>query len=108
MQIVKVKYLTDTSQLSERDYSYFTEEPLKIGDTVMVPVKNTTGRAMVTAIDIPPVEVTALNNGFRLKTITAGSKISIPVDPTPLASANPVSAEVVAEVAAVVKFDRRG
>ncbi|MFA6307090.1 MAG: hypothetical protein WC639_04775 [Patescibacteria group bacterium] len=75
MQIVKVKYIIDqsTKKQSFSEYSYFSLEPLQVGDEVVVPVKDTTGRAVVTAIDVPQAEIQPFIN--KVKTIPAGSKV---------------------------------
>jgi hypothetical protein len=72
LQIVKVRYFSETEQtLSAREYTYFSEENLAVGDIVVVPVKDTTGKAKVTAIDVPEAEI----EHFRaaVKTIPAGA-----------------------------------
>ena len=71
--IVKVQYYSDTKGTAGgRDYSYFTAEPLGLGEIVQVPVGG--GRlikAVVTAIDVPESEIEAFRD--KVKTIPAGS-----------------------------------
>jgi len=73
MDIVKVKYYSETTKTySEREYSYLSENSLNVGDIVIVPVRDTTGKAMVTAINVPESEVAAFKD--KLKVIPAGSE----------------------------------
>jgi hypothetical protein len=77
--LVKVRYYSaQTGAISPREYTYYTAEPLKVGDIVTVPVRDTTGKAQVSAIDVPEMEVAAFKD--KVKTIPAGSKQSMPVD----------------------------
>jgi hypothetical protein len=70
MEIVKVKYYSETTKTySDREYSYLSENGLKVGDIVTVPVRDTTGKAMVTAINVPESEVAAFKD--QLKVIPA-------------------------------------
>lgn len=70
--IIKVKYYSDTTgELSGREYTYFSVEPLKVGDILIVPVRDTTGKAQVSAIDVPEAEIAPFKD--RVKTIPAGS-----------------------------------
>jgi hypothetical protein len=70
--IVKVRYFSETTgQASGREYSYFTEEPLTVGTVVMVPVRERKQKAVVTAIDVPVVEIATFRD--QVKTIPAGS-----------------------------------
>ena len=70
MDIVKVKYYSETTKTySEREYSYLSENGLKVGDVITVPVRDTTGKAMVTAINVPESEVAAFKD--KLKVIPA-------------------------------------
>jgi len=73
MNIIKVRYYSDTTkEYSNREYSYFSEEPLSVGDIVTVPVRNTTGKAMVSVVDVPESEIIAFKDA--VKTIPAGTK----------------------------------
>jgi len=70
MEIVKVKYYSETTKTySDREYSYLSENGLKVGDIVTVPVRDTTGKAMVTAVNVPESEVAAFKD--KLKVIPA-------------------------------------
>jgi len=72
LSIVKVQYYSETTgKLSEREYSYYTEEPLAVGDIVMVPAKWGDAKAKVSAIDVPCAEIEAFKD--KVKTIPAGS-----------------------------------
>ena len=74
-QIVKVRYYSEqTGELSTREYTYYSVDRLKVGDIVMVPVRDTTGKAQVTAIDVPEAEISAFKD--KVKTIPAGSRMA--------------------------------
>ncbi len=73
-QLVKVRYYSEQSgELSSREYTYYTAEPLKVGDVVMVTVRDTAGKAQVSAIDVPEEEVAAFKD--KVKTIPAGANV---------------------------------
>ncbi len=67
--IVKVRYFSGTT----REYSYFSEEPLAVGDKVNVPLSGRKQKAIVTAIDVPESEIAAFRD--RVLTIPVGSKL---------------------------------
>lgn len=92
MQIVKVKYVdTATGEIQPREYSYFSEEPLAVGDQVIVPVRGHSMTSIVTAVDVPEAEIAAFRDA--VKTIPAGAReISHPVAITVTASM-PTSAD---------------
>jgi hypothetical protein len=70
--LVKVRYIDEgTGQATGREYTYFSEEQLDVGDFVTVPVKDTIGKAQVTAVDVPESEIAAFKD--KVKTIPAGS-----------------------------------
>jgi hypothetical protein len=74
--IVKVRYIDEnTSEVNGREYTYFSEEPLNVGDIVAVPIKDTIGKGKVTAIDIPESTIAAFKD--KVKTIPAGSVITV-------------------------------
>ncbi len=80
MNIVKVQYLTDDDRLSDRAYTYYSEEPLKVGDIVIVPVRDSTGKAKVSAVGVPETEIEAFKD--KIKTIPTGSiQGSVPTVP---------------------------
>jgi len=79
--IVKVQYVDRSGIPAKgRDYSYFTAEPLAVGDKVHVPVYNRVQAAIVTAIDVPESEIAAFRD--KVKTIPAGSKLTGQGPPT--------------------------
>lgn len=81
MDIVKVKYYSETTKAySDREYSYLSENGLKVGDIVTVPVRDTTGKAMVTAVNVPESEVAAFKD--KLKVIPAAATEAKPIDRT--------------------------
>lgn len=78
--LVKVQYYSETTnQLSPREYTYYSAERLNVGDVVTVPVRDTTGKAIVSAIDVPEAEIAAFKD--RVKTIPAGSFAKAKVTP---------------------------
>ncbi len=75
-QIVKVRYYSETTgELSPREYTYYSAESLKVGDIVIVPVRDTTGKAKVSAVDVPEVEIASFKD--KVKTISAGSVVKV-------------------------------
>lgn len=76
MNIVKVKYYSEkTGEYSSREYTYFAEDPLQVGDIVTVPVKDTTGKAIVAAVNVPESEISTYRD--KIKTIPSGSLIDV-------------------------------
>jgi hypothetical protein len=75
MQIVKVQYYKEAiKEFTGYGYSYYTEETLKVGDIVKVPVKDgELSRARVCNIDCPESEIEKFKD--KVKTIPAGSII---------------------------------
>lgn len=70
--IVKVQYYSETTEeLSGREYTYYSVDRLNVGDIVIVPVRNTTGKAKVSAVDVPETEIASFKD--KVKTIPAGS-----------------------------------
>jgi len=71
-QLVKVRYYSETTgELSAREHTYYTADRLNVGDVVMVPVRDTTGKAKVSAVDVPEAEIQTFKD--KVKTIPAGS-----------------------------------
>jgi hypothetical protein len=62
------------NQYSSREYSYYSEDILKVGDLVNAPVRDTFVKAKVIAVDVPEEEVAAYKD--NLKVIPAGSVIA--------------------------------
>ncbi len=78
--IIKVRYYSETTgQFSGREYSYYSEEHLNVGDIVTVPVRDSTGKAQVSAVDVPESEIEAFKD--KVKTIPAGAKCIITTAP---------------------------
>lgn len=74
MQIVKVRYYMEAlGTYSSREYSYYSEDILQVGDLVNVPARDTIVRAQVSAVDVPESEVVSFKD--KLKTIPAGALI---------------------------------
>lgn len=79
MEIVKVQILNEAGEPAGREYSYFTAEPLALGDIVQVPV---TGRgefpedhmvkAQVVTINVSEESIAAFKD--KVKVIPSGSK----------------------------------
>jgi len=75
-ELVKVRYVTsDDEAVSSREYTYYSEELLNVGDIIMVPVRDTTAKAKVSAIDVSEAEILAFKD--KVKTIPAGSKLTV-------------------------------
>jgi len=73
--IVKVRYFSETTgELSAREYTYYSEEFLTVGDIVTVPVRDTTSKAKVSAVGIPEAEIESFRD--KVKTILSGSKLT--------------------------------
>mgnify|MGYP001194388877 CR=1 FL=1 len=71
MNIVKVRYNTDPSDVVSREYSYYSEDDLQLGDLVEVPTKYGSSKARVTAVSVPEEEIAKFKDA--VKTIPAGS-----------------------------------
>ena len=67
--IVKVRF--STTDESSKGYTYYSEDRLDVGDSVMVPVRGTVTKGTVIAIDVPESEVEAFKD--KVKTIPAHS-----------------------------------
>lgn len=80
--IVKVQYsitkkagtVDEYVQFGGRAYTYFTAEPLDVGDVVQVPVANHNIKGKVVEINVPESEIAAFRD--KVKTIQAGSKLT--------------------------------
>ena len=68
-RIVKVRYCSETTGYeSDREYTYFAESQLQVGDIVMVPIKDRDAKAKVSAINVPESEIEAFRD--KVKTIS--------------------------------------
>lgn len=77
--IVKIKYWNDSKgEPTGRDYSFYTVDPLAVGDYVQVPTEHGAAKALVTAVNVPESEILAFRD--CVKTIPSGS-IRPPVNP---------------------------
>jgi hypothetical protein len=75
MQIVKVRYFSESGQgLSTREFTYYSVDTLCVGDIVIVPVRNTVGKAKVTAINVPEADIERFKD--QVKIIPSGSVIT--------------------------------
>ena len=71
--IVKVQYYSETTgELSAREYTYYSVDNLQVGDIVIVPVRDTTSKAKVSAVDVPESEIASFKD--KVKVIPTGSK----------------------------------
>lgn len=72
-QLVKVRYYDlNSTEASGRQYTYFSEEVLKLNDIVSVPVGDGgSARALVSTIDVPETEIAVFRD--KVMTIPAGS-----------------------------------
>uniref|UniRef100_A0A6M3Y0R7 Uncharacterized protein n=2 Tax=viral metagenome TaxID=1070528 RepID=A0A6M3Y0R7_9ZZZZ len=73
--IVKVKYISDSGELSNREYTYLTVDRLNVDDIVTVPVRDTTAKAVVSVVDVAETEIEAFKD--KVKTIPTGSKVKV-------------------------------
>lgn len=81
--IVKVKYYSETTgEASDREYTYYSVDRVKVGDIIMVPVRDTTGKAKVSAIDVPEAEIASFKD--KVKTIPTGSMVTTPPESAPI------------------------
>ncbi len=73
--IVLVRYYSSTNGgMSAREYSYYAEEPLVVGDVVLAPVgENGSSKAQVTAVNVPEITIVAFRD--KVKTIPAKARI---------------------------------
>ncbi len=73
--IVKVVYLTDIpgAYHDGKEYTYYSVDRLEVGDIVIVPMRSTTRKAKVAAVDVPDSEIEAFRD--KVKTIPSGSKM---------------------------------
>uniref|UniRef100_A0A6M3LHR1 Uncharacterized protein n=1 Tax=viral metagenome TaxID=1070528 RepID=A0A6M3LHR1_9ZZZZ len=76
-QIVRVQYYSETTgELSPRPYTYYSADRLSVGDIVIVPVRDTTGKAKVSQVDVPEAEIAAFKD--KVKTIPVGAVQCVP------------------------------
>ena len=72
--IVKVQYYSDSSgKFSSREYTYYSADRLAVGDRIIVPVRDNTVKAMVSAIDVPESEIASFKD--KVKTIPPASSL---------------------------------
>ena len=66
--VIKLKYLR-AGQPSEREYTFFTPEPVEVGDLVDIAVvsQDNTSQGVVTAVNVPLAEIEPFKD--RAKTI---------------------------------------
>ncbi len=64
--IIKLKFLR-YGQPAGRDYTYFTPEPVAVGDLVEIDGKQGISQGVVTAVDVPEAEIAPFRD--RAKTI---------------------------------------
>lgn len=100
--IVKVNYFSEsTGELSQRAYTYYSEDQLKVGDVVMVPVSAERGdfpedrltKAKVSAINVPESKIAAYKD--KVKTIPTGSFYKYGTEATLVILDDPTEAEQV-------------
>lgn len=71
--IVKVRILSNSGE-TKQEYTYFSMDPLKVGDIVKIPVKDSIGTGKVTAINVPDDAIASFRD--KVKTIPANSGIN--------------------------------
>ena len=64
-KIVKVQYKQDIFGYSGREYTYYTDMPLKVGDIVMAPTKHGESRCRVSAINVRESECVSILHLMR-------------------------------------------
>lgn len=69
--IIKVKFLKGRQAVG-RDYTYFTPEPVEVGDIVDIDTDRGVAKGMVTFVDVPEAEIAPFKD--RAKTIIGKSK----------------------------------
>ncbi|GEM_PF-397179 len=77
--IIKLKFMR-YGQPAGRDYTYFTPEPVAVGDLVEVDGKQGISQCVVTAVNVPEEEIAPFRD--RAKTIIGKVKENKPVAPT--------------------------
>lgn len=73
--IIKLKFMRE-GEPSGRDYTYFTPEPVAVGDTVEVDGKQGISQGVVTAVNVPEEEIAPFKD--RAKTIIGKVKDNKP------------------------------
>lgn len=63
--IVKVRYLNEFMEFSGREYTYFADQDLAVGDIVKVPTKFGTSTAKVSQINVSEKEVAPIASLMR-------------------------------------------
>lgn len=77
LRLVKVRYITEaTGEIADREYTYWSEVALEVGDQVIVPVRGHSMTSIVTAVDVPESEIAAFRDA--VKTIPAGANVELP------------------------------
>jgi len=72
LSLVKVRYHSETTgKSSDREYTYYTEDALQVGDIVILPVRGTATKAQVSAVNVDESEIAAFAD--KVKIIPAGS-----------------------------------
>lgn len=69
--IIKVKFLKN-GQPSGRDYTYYTPEPVEVGDTVDIDTDRGVAKGIVTFTDVPEAEIAPFKD--KAKTIIGKSR----------------------------------
>ncbi len=94
--IVKVSFFN-----SDKAYTYFSEDPLQVDDTVMVPVRGTATKGVVIAINVPEAEIASFKD--KVKTIPVGSVLQGEGDVAKLASAKERAPHIVEDTELFLK-----
>jgi hypothetical protein len=107
MNIVKVRYNTDPADVVSREYSYYSEDEMNVGDLVEVPTRYGSAKARVTAIGVSESEIERFKDA--VKTIPAGSVVTVPTEEEQAAaraSLPELTAKMEAATAAYVESER--
>jgi len=79
MQLIKVKYIISSQgELSTSAYTYFSETDLEVGDSVIVPVRDTTAKAQVIEVDVDEAEIAAFRDKVKIIPVGAKEQPTIP------------------------------
>nr|WP_325297110.1 hypothetical protein [uncultured Dysosmobacter sp.] len=70
--IIKVQFFKGSIPRG-KEYTYFTPEPVEVGEVVDIETKHGTARAMVSAVDVPEAEIAAFRD--KAKTILGKSDL---------------------------------
>lgn len=82
MQIIGVKYEDEhyPKTFGGREYSYYTNISLNIGDIVEAPTKYGTSVARVSSLDVPEEKIMSFKNDLKTITVRLNKKLFLDED----------------------------